>query len=63
MPIYEYKCEACDCDFEILTTRSEENNIICPECGISDVKRQLSVSCVGGSEPINCASRGSGGFS
>jgi len=63
MPIYEYRCEQCECNFEILTTGSEENNVTCPKCGISDVKRQLSVSCIGGSGFSSCATGGSGGFS
>ncbi len=63
MPIYEYRCEACECDFEVLTIRSEEENVTCPKSGISDVKRQLSASCIGGSGSGNCATGGSAGFS
>jgi putative FmdB family regulatory protein len=63
MPIYEYECEACDCDFEILTISSEDENITCPKCGISDVKRQLSISCIGGSGFGSCGNGGLGGFS
>lgn len=63
MPIYEYKCEACDCDFEVLTISSENEPIACPKCGISDVKRQLSVSCIGRSGFGNCTNGATGGFS
>ena len=63
MPIYEYKCDACNCDFEVLTFSSEDENVTCPKCGISDVKRQLSVSCIGGSGFDGCTNGGGGGFS
>ena len=63
MPIYEYRCEACDCDFEVLTIRSDDENVSCPKCGIGDVERQLSISCIGGSGSNSCATGGSGGFS
>ena len=55
--------DACDCDFEVLTFNSDDENIACPKCGISDVKRQLSVSCIGGSGFDGCTNSGGGGFS
>lgn len=63
MPIYEYNCEKCDCNFEILTSVGEEKHVTCPKCGTNEVKRQLSVSCIGGSGLSRCATGGSGGFS
>lgn len=63
MPIYEYRCDACDCDFEVLMMRTDDEKVSCPRCGISDVERQLSVSCIGGSDSKGCATGGSGGFS
>ena len=31
MPIYEYRCEACDDDFETLVFGSQD--VTCPKCG------------------------------
>jgi putative FmdB family regulatory protein len=31
MPIYEYRCEKCTCDFEKLVFGKEE--VTCPKCG------------------------------
>ncbi len=44
MPIYEYKCPACDKTFEELV-RSEKaaGKVACPHCGHRDVVRQPSV--------------------
>ena len=34
MPIYQYKCEKCTCEFEQRKSFSEESNhVTCPECG------------------------------
>ncbi|MBW2584124.1 MAG: zinc ribbon domain-containing protein [Deltaproteobacteria bacterium] len=63
MPIYKYCCDECGCNFELLTTRSEEQPATCPKCGTKDVKGQMSVSCIGGSGFSNCGGGGSGGFS
>lgn len=32
MPIYEYKCSACDFEFEVLHAMSMESLMDCPEC-------------------------------
>ena len=42
MPIYEYTCPRCQCDFEELV-RSSDDAVPCPECGEQDVGRRLSV--------------------
>ena len=41
MPIYEYSCEKCQNEFELLI-RSDETPI-CPTCGGEKVHRELSV--------------------
>jgi len=41
MPIYEYVCMACESHFEELVRNGEEPD--CPDCGASNVRRQLSV--------------------
>ena len=42
MPIYEYYCERCDDQFEILVFRSSDP-VGCPTCSTENVKRVLSV--------------------
>ena len=32
MPIYEYKCEKCSCEFELLRSVKEDGGAPCPEC-------------------------------
>ena len=41
MPIYEYTCETCEHDFELLIRGDDVPG--CPDCGSSQVARQLSV--------------------
>ncbi|GIX02953.1 MAG: hypothetical protein KatS3mg112_1890 [Thermogutta sp.] len=40
MPIYEYTCEKCGAQFELLIRNNEEPR--CPQCGTTDVAKQLS---------------------
>ncbi len=43
MPIYEYRCQKCQCDFELfIWSARDEENLKCPKCQSTDVKRQLS---------------------
>jgi putative FmdB family regulatory protein len=49
MPIYEYRCPACDERFEELT-RNPDVAVACPSCGEAHAERLLSVFAgVGGS--------------
>lgn len=43
MPIYEYRCGACDSVFEILQNINEENSVQCPHCGADHPERILSL--------------------
>ncbi|MFQ6034545.1 MAG: zinc ribbon domain-containing protein [Sedimentisphaerales bacterium] len=42
MPIYEYRCQQCDADFELLV-RSSRDKVKCPKCAGWRVRRKLSV--------------------
>ncbi len=43
MPIYQYECENCGCDFELLRAISEgDSDITCPECKAEHPKRVIS---------------------
>ena len=63
MPIYEYQCEKCDKDFEMLIFNSKDKSIACPDCGAKKVKRLLSTTRVVGGGLDNCAPSPSKGFS
>ena len=41
MPLYEYACKDCRCDFEVLIRRDEKP--VCPKCGGKRLVKQLSV--------------------
>jgi putative FmdB family regulatory protein len=41
VPIFEYRCSGCGLDFEQLVR--PEDRVTCPECGSSQVRKQLSV--------------------
>jgi putative FmdB family regulatory protein len=42
MPIYEYTCNKCGDDFELLLLDRDEK-VKCPACGAAKVKKKMSV--------------------
>jgi putative FmdB family regulatory protein len=45
MPIYEFRCEACDQVFEYLAMRKGDDlEAKCPHCGGEDLSRVMSVA-------------------
>ena len=63
MPIFEFICNECGCEFEKLVRKSSENNEIqCPECRSSDLEEKISgfasVSTNGVSSASNCTPSG-----
>lgn len=43
MPIYEYRCEDCNTNFEKLVRRAAEaDEVNCPSCGQKHLSRQYS---------------------
>jgi putative FmdB family regulatory protein len=59
MPIYEYRCDHCQCDFEHLQLSDREPDPACPSCCGQQVHRLVSA---GSARPQGIA-RGKGGFS
>jgi putative FmdB family regulatory protein len=57
MPIYEYRCEDCETDFEKLV-RAFREAVVCPECGSGAVERLLSTFAMSGASG---SASGSGG--
>jgi len=43
MPIYEFHCEKCDQDSEILVRSKDWQGTKCPECGSTKLIKKLSV--------------------
>lgn len=41
MPIYEYKCNRCNLEFELLIFSGEE--AICPKCGSKNLTKKVSL--------------------
>jgi putative FmdB family regulatory protein len=44
MPIYEYKCQGCGREFELLVLKSTP--IACPGCASADLERLVSLPAV-----------------
>jgi putative FmdB family regulatory protein len=42
MPIYEYRCKACEHELEALQKMSDASLVDCPACGQPELKKQLS---------------------
>ena len=68
MPLYDYRCTACESEFEESKRIAErEEPVDCPECG-KRAERMLSAFAVGGSSSSSsgvsaAAARASCGFS
>jgi putative FmdB family regulatory protein len=58
MPIFEYSCESCECEFEYLQRSASDPDPKCPTCCKETVKRLISASAV---RPAGIP-KGSGGF-
>jgi len=43
MPIYEYRCTACDEEFEELVSASVKESPPCPNCGAKGANRRFSM--------------------
>lgn len=42
MPIFEYKCNECAKEFEIIQLAGRKEEVKCPDCGCADVKKLIS---------------------
>jgi len=59
MPIYEFKCSACDNQFEALVLGSRDK-ICCPQCKGNDLQRLMSACAFKSGESFTPASGSSG---
>ena len=64
MPIYEFHCDSCERDSEILVRSSRWKGSKCPHCGSTKLSKKLSVfaSAVGGGGRGGPGVRGRQGF-
>ncbi len=44
MPLYEYQCQNCNYQFDIIQKMSDEKLILCPKCGQHKLKKLISSS-------------------
>ncbi len=42
MPIYEYQCDACSKELEVLQKISDSPLEVCPECGAAGLRKKIS---------------------
>jgi len=59
MPIYEYKCNKCDKEFEFIVF-GKEDEVECPECNGKDVERRLSACSFKSNGTYSAPSSGGG---
>lgn len=58
MPIYEYVCEKCGNEFEVLVFRDEA--ITCPDCGAGNPTKKMSSFGFSVGYKVKASSSGSG---
>jgi putative FmdB family regulatory protein len=46
MPIYEFTCNKCKEEFEELVFGSDDNDIECPKCNSTKVKKKMSAFAI-----------------
>jgi len=44
MPIYEYRCQECGAELEVLQKMSDAPLVDCPTCGVSALRKKVSAS-------------------
>ncbi|MDE0017718.1 MAG: zinc ribbon domain-containing protein [Candidatus Poribacteria bacterium] len=51
MPIFEYRCNACETEFEVLTRAGNAKELPkCPSCGARDTKKRFSAFATAGTQ-------------
>jgi putative FmdB family regulatory protein len=60
MPIYEFHCEKCDADSEILIRSSDWKGTKCPHCGSEKISKKFSTFASSGAEKSAPAKKSGG---
>lgn len=59
MPIYEFHCDACDRDSEVLVRSSDWKGTCCPHCGSARLEKKFSTFAAsvpgGGGDGPSCS--------
>jgi putative FmdB family regulatory protein len=63
MPIYEFHCEKCERDSEILVRSAGWKNAECPHCGSTKLFKKFSTFTSADSGAQNSSVKGNGGHS
>jgi putative FmdB family regulatory protein len=59
MPLYEYKCNSCEAEFEMLCRLTDKDeDVVCPDCGEQQAERQISNAANTSSTIFGAFSRG-----
>lgn len=60
MPIFEFKCKACENQFKALRRSDRLDEVRCPECGAGQLMRLLSVTAqpTGDTVQMDCSAPG-----
>lgn len=62
MPIYEFHCEKCGRDSEVLVRSSDWSGTKCPHCGSSRLGKKFSTfAAAGGGDDAGACDTGGGG--
>jgi putative FmdB family regulatory protein len=64
MPIYEFHCEKCDRDSEILVRSNRWKGTACPHCGSTKLEKKFSTfasGSTGAGDAPACGMEGGGG--
>jgi putative FmdB family regulatory protein len=61
MPIYEFHCEACERDSEILVRSTDWKNSKCPHCGSKKLAKKFSTFAAASAGESSSGKPGNGG--
>jgi putative FmdB family regulatory protein len=61
MPIYEFHCEQCERDSEILVRTANWKNSECPHCGSKKLSKKISTFAAAGVSETSAGKKSSGG--
>jgi putative FmdB family regulatory protein len=61
MPIYEFHCNRCEHDSEILVRSSDWQGTKCPQCGSTKISKKFSTFAAAGGHSESSACETSGG--
>ena len=61
MPLYEFHCEQCEQDSEILVRSTDWKGTKCPRCGSAKISKKFSTFAAAGAGEASSGQRSGGG--